>query len=371
MPSSLNVAIVSTQRAWHGGEEQARLLAVGLRQRGCRCAIFAPRESAMTEQMIREGLPVVTFVGGGRNPAAIWTIRRALRRLRPDILHLNDSHALSSAGPAAMGLPIKGRLAARRVDFPLRTPRMYNWFCDRVVCVSRTVAEICREGGIAEEKLRVVYDGVDPTRVLSGDRRRGRAALHLADEEILLLTVAKLTDHKGHCFLLEAMPEVLKHLPQAVLALAGDGELRAELEQQCARLGVSSRVRFLGFRNDVPDLMHAADLVVLPSHMEGLCSTLIDAMLAEKTIVATTAGGIPELVGEAGPGGSESVAWLVPPRDPHALAQGILQALAAPEKSAEMRRAALQRAKAHFTAEQMVEATLAVYKELLLTASLR
>jgi len=366
MPSFLSVAIVSTQRDWHGGEEQARLLALGLRQRGCRCTIFARRGGAMAERLLSEGFPVISFAGSGRSPAAMWRIRQALRRLKPEILHYNDSHALSCAGPAAMGLPVAGRVAARRVDFPLRSPRIYHWFCDRLVCVSRAVAEVCRRGGLAEERLRVVYDGVDPTRVLSGNRRRGRLALQLAEEDTLLLTIAKLTDHKGHRFLLDAMPEVLQHWPRVLLALAGDGELRAELEQQCARLGISSRVRFLSFRQDAPDLLHAADLFVLPSHLEGLCSTLIDAMLAERTIVATTAGGIPEVVGGAGPGGPEAVAWLVPPRDPQALAQGILQALAAPEKCAAMRQAALRRAKKHFTAERMVEATLAVYEELLL-----
>ena len=96
---------------------------------------------------------------------------------------------------------------------------------------------------------------------------------------------------------------MIQRVPNAVVALAGDGELRETLEQQAAQLGVQSHVRFLGFRNDVYDLIHAADLFVLPSHKEGLCSTLIDVMLAERTIVATTAGGIPDLVGSDEPGG--------------------------------------------------------------------
>ena len=147
-----------------------------------------------------------------------------------------------------------------------------------------------------------------------------------------------------------------------VVALAGDGELRKALEQQAEQLGVRPNVRFLGFRNDVYDLIHAADVFVLPSHLEGLCSTLIDVMLAGRTIVTTTAGGIPELVGADSPGGSP-MAWMAPPRNPKALADAILRALASPEECAQMRQHARRRVHKRFTADCMVEGTLAVYRE--------
>jgi L-malate glycosyltransferase len=359
---SLTVALVSTQRHWHGGEEQARLLAAGLRQRGSRPVIFARRGGDFHQRMAADGFEAVAVAGGGRSPAALWQIRRALRRLRPDVLHYNDSHAMTGAGLAAAGLPIPVRIAARRVDFPLRSPRPYRWFCDRVVCVSTAVMRVCREGGLPEAMLRVVHDGVDPARAAAGDRRRGRQSLGLADDQPLLLCVAKLTDHKGHRFLLEALPAVVKRLPNAVLALAGDGELQETLRRQADELGVLSHVRFLGFRRDVADLIHAADVFVLPSHLEGLCSTLIDVMLAGRPIVTTKAGGIPDLVGRDESGG-EPVAWLVPPRDGPALAEAILDALASPERCTAMLKRARERALRRFTANCMVEATLAVYRE--------
>ncbi|MBU4270281.1 MAG: glycosyltransferase [Planctomycetes bacterium] len=387
--TAMTVALVSTQRRWHGGEEQARLLAVGLRRRGCRCVVLARRGSLFAERMADEGFEVVTF-SGGRGPAALWRIRRALRRVRPDVLHYNDSHAIGGAGLASLGLQIPARIAARRVDFTIRSPKQYRWFCDCVVCVSGAVADVCREGGIPDRLLRVVHDGVDPARVRSGDRARGRQALSLNDDQTLLLTVATLTDHKGHRFLLEALPEVVRKAPNTILALAGDGDLQAALQRQAERLAIDSHVRFLGFRDDVPDLIHAADLFVLPSHKEGLCSTLIDVMLADCPIVATTAGGIPDLVGARKRGqapfagtalrvlrtkgacplfrpeeSSEPVAWLVPPRDPRALARAILHALDSPDQCAAMRRRALHRAEQRFTADRMVESTLAVYRELI------
>jgi L-malate glycosyltransferase len=357
--SPLTIALVSTQRLWHGGEEQAKLLALGLRRRGHRCVIFARRDGLFLRRMADEGFEIVELTGGGRNPAAIWQIRRALRRLRPDVLHYNDSHAMTGAGLAAMGLPVAARIAARRVDFAIRSPRPYRWFCDRVLCVSSAVEKACAAGGLPRAMLRVVHDGVDPDRVRSGDRARGQRSLGLADEQPLLLTVATLTDHKGHRFWLDALPAVLKTSPNAVIALAGDGELREPLEQQAKRLGVEKSVRFLGFRDDVPDLIQAADVFVLPSHLEGLCSTLIEVMIARRTIVATTAGGIPDLLAADADG--KPLAKLVPPGDPKSLAEAVNFALTHPAECAEMRLRAADRAARRFTADCMVEATLAAY----------
>ena len=371
------IVLVSTQRRWHGGEEQARLLAVGLRDRGWRVVLLARRGGAFAKRMADEGFEVVTFAGGGRGPAAVWRMRRALRRMRPDVLHYNDSHAIDGAGVASLGLRTPLRVAARRVDFPIRSPRKYRWFCDCVLCVSNAVADTCRQGGIPGRMLRVVYDGVDPARVRAGDRARGRRSLGLADNQPLLLTVATLTEPKGHRFLLDALPTVLDESPDAILALAGDGELLATLQQQAERLNVAERVRFLGFRNDVADLIRAANLFVLPSYMEGLCSTLIDVMLAGRPIVAAAAGGIPDLLGsracasngQPGKACAESeddadpAAWLVPPRDPQALARAIILAINSPERSAELQRRALRRAERLFTADRMVENTLAAYRE--------
>lgn len=390
IPSAdLTVALVSTQRRWHGGEEQERLLAEGLRRRGCRCVVIARRGGMFAERMATEGYEVETFPGGGRSPAAIWRIRRILQNIRPDVLHFNDSHSIDAAGIASLGLRVPLRTAARRVDFPIRSPRRYRWFCDCIICVSNAVADTCRRGGIPQPLLRVVHDGVDPARAKSGDRTRGRDSLQLADGQTLLLTVATLAENKGHRFLLEAMPEVLRKTPNTVLALAGDGELLEPLRQQAERLGIGSHVRFLGFRDDVYDLIHAADLFVLPTYKEGLCSTLIDVMLSGRPIVATTTGGIPDLLGRRadcepvqdsvsetdsrqpsppvplpnGEGSDDTVAWLVPPQDSRALAQAVVEALNSPEQAAAYQRRALQRAEQLFIADRMVNATMAIFWE--------
>jgi L-malate glycosyltransferase len=310
------------------------------------------------------GFEVHELAGSGRGLRAIWQMRRVLKSLRPDVIHFHDPHGLSGGGIAAYGLQIPARVMARRVDFPIRSTWRYRKLVDRVIAVSSAVAEICRDSGVPSEKIRVVLDGVDPNRAQGGDRTRGRCSLGIDDQTVLLLSVATLTDHKGHTFLLQALPTVLEHLPKkkVLLALAGDGELREALEVEAKQLGIDHAVRFLGFRNDVPDLLKAADVFVLPSHMEGLCSTLIDVMIARTPIVSTTAGGIPDLL-DAKPG-DPAVALLVAPREPMLLAASILSAIKQPALTQPLVDRAEQRALARFTDEQMVDGTLRVYREL-------
>jgi glycosyltransferase involved in cell wall biosynthesis len=362
--SPLTIAHVSTQRGWHGGEEQARLLCEGLRKRGHKNLIFARHDGRFAERMRADGFDVLPLPGSGRGPAAIWRMRRAWKRLQPDVVHFHDPHALSGGGIAAWALGIPARIVARRVDFPIRSTWRYRHLVDRVIAVSSAVADIGRRSGVPSDKIRVVLDGVDPRRAQSGNRTRGRQSLGIADDTLLLLTVATLTDHKGHTYLLQAMPQVRAKLGSrsVVLALAGDGELREKLEADVAAAGLENAVRFLGFRSDIPDLLKAADLFVLPSHLEGLCSTLIDVMIARTPIVSTTAGGIPDLLGPLD--GEPEVAQLVLPKDPAALSAAILTAitdLPALQPTIDLAEA---RALSRFTDEQMVEGTLDVYREL-------
>lgn len=363
----LTVALVCTQRLWHGGEEQGALLARGLRQRGHRVAIFARTGGQFGRRMAAEGFEVFRFCGNGRNPVAFWQIRTALRRLRPDVLHYNDPHAVTAAGLASVGLGIGARVAVRHLCFPIRWTFRYRTFCDRLLCVSHAAARACRESGIPPQMIRVVHGGIDAGPWQRGDRDRGRAALGLPgihDGRPVLLTVAQLVPCKGHAYLLDATKCVVQQRPDVQLVLAGDGPLRTSLEAQAREMGVDSHVRFLGHRDDVPDLLAAADLFVLPSLSEALPVTLMEAMLAGCPIVTTTAGGISDLVG--GPNTeAEPVAWTVPPGDSQALAAAILEAMDLDAVRADRTERARQRILGQFTADRMVDATLGVYGDVL------
>lgn len=359
----LHVTIASTQELWHGGEKQAALLAEGLRRRGHTVSVLARRDGLFARGMRDRDFEVVALAGRGRSLPTLMHARQNFKRLQPDVIFANDGHALTSVAFSSLGLPIPLRVAARRVDFPIRSRAKFSRFANGVICVSNAVAEVCRQSGLEDSLLHVVHDGVPASFAASGQRARGRAALQLDESTPLLLVVSKLTDHKGHRYLLDAMPKLLDVHPNATLALAGDGELRDSLEQQVHGLGLARCVRFLGYRHDIPDLLAAADVVVQPSHLEGLCSSLIDAMLASRPIVATRAGGIPDLLDV--PSTEEPVGWLVPPKSPDSLATAIAEVLTNKSAAESRSQAARKRALAHFTDDTMVERTLDVFAKIL------
>jgi glycosyltransferase involved in cell wall biosynthesis len=366
--ASFTIALVSTERRWQGGEEQARQLARGLRQEGHRCLFAALRDGVLAARMSEEGFEVLSLCGRSAWPHRCWALRRQLKHQQVDIVHFNDSRAITIGGLSAWRIPHTVTVASRRASFPIRSASRYNWLCDRVFCVSTHVAELCSQAGIPDSRLKVVHDGVDPQRMEGGDRARGRRGLAIGDEVPLLLAVGSLAPCKGHRYLIEAMPNVLREFPNLQLAIAGDGVLNDELHRLIGELRLEDHVQLLGFRDDVPDLVQACDLFVFPSIEEGLGSTLIDVMLAERPIVATTAGGIPDVVGPID-SSDPAVAWLAEPGNSGSLSQSICRGLLSNPHTEDFIARGRQRALRQFTVDHMVRQTLNGYRDALAESS--
>jgi len=358
----VKILYISTQRGWHGGEEQLRLLAEGVRQAGHSCRLVVRRGGQFAQRMQAAGHDVVELPGTLRGPLALWRLRRELRSYRPDIAHANDPHSVTAIRWASWEIPNLGHVASRRVLFPMRYPRKYLAWCDRVVCVSHAIAEVCRQHGLPEDMLRVVHSGIEPARCAVGDAARGRASLGLGADTPLVLSVAQLAEYKGHRYLIAALPAVLERYPNMVLAFAGDGQLHQELVAMADDLGVANSVRFLGYRNDIPDLIRACDVFALVSPAEGLGTSVLDAMFAEKPVIGANAGGIPEML--ASQPDEPDVGWLVPPCDSDALAAALIEALGSEEMRLRYGVAGRHRAERGFTAHDMVQGMLDVYAEL-------
>jgi len=252
-------------------------------------------------------------------------------------------------------------IVSRRVDFPigkgLFSGLKYRYGVDRYIAISRAVKDVMTRGGVAAERIAVVHSGIDPARfdgIVPADHRE---EFGIARDELVVGNVAALVDHKGQRYLIDAVPYVLAELPRTRFVIVGEGELRDELVAQAKPYG--DRVIFTGFRTDVGSLMLFFDLFVMSSHMEGLCTSLLDAMSLGCPVVATRAGGIPEIV-ESGVDGV-----LVEPRNPKALADAIVALLRQPEERARLARAGKDKVAREFTADAMVEGTVKVYLEVL------
>ena len=182
-----------------------------------------------------------------------------------------------------------------------------------------------------------------------------RTELGIRDEERIVAAVGSLYDVKGHKYLLEAVPSILRAHPSTVFLIAGRGEREAALRRQAQRLGIDARVQFLGFRPDVPALLAMCDVFVQPSLSEGLSIAILEAMGAARPVVTTRVGGNPELVvdGETG--------ILVEPADARGLTSAVTRILSDPAEARRLGENGLSRVLSRFTASVMVRAYEAIY----------
>jgi glycosyltransferase involved in cell wall biosynthesis len=351
---------VDSARGWRGGQNQALLTAAGMAARGHDVVLACRAGGALAERARAEGVAVREMgFGGDLSPAAVLSLAAALRKMRPDVVQLHDPHAVSTgllarrlAGPVAL-------VGTRRVDFGLRGPLSRRKYaaCHRVIAVSEAIAAVLRRDGLVPDRLRVVHEGV-PDRPARPGGREALRELGVPEDAAVVGNVAALTGHKDQATLLAAAAKVAVRVPEARFVIVGEGELRSRLEALSRDLGLEGRCIFAGFRADLDRLIPAFTVFCLSSHMEGLGTSLLDAMAFGVPVVATAAGGIPEAVIDGITG------RLVPPRDPDALAAGLVEALEDPARRAAWGRAGRQRFQQRFTADRMVEATLAVYAEL-------
>ncbi|HKO27572.1 MAG TPA: glycosyltransferase family 4 protein, partial [Solirubrobacteraceae bacterium] len=224
------------------------------------------------------------------------------------------------------------------------------------VAVSQAIAcRLVAELGWPPGRVKVVANGVDSRRYAEGADPDLRRSLTGGCGRRLVVTVARLAEQKGLRHLVEAM----RLLPDVTLAMVGDGPDRHALETLASGLGVADRIRFLGNRDDVPRLLSAADVFVLPSLWEGLPLALIEAMAARAPIVATSIPGVDEVVAD------RETALLVPPGDAAALAHAVRRLLDDPTAAARLGHAASLRQAAEFSLDGMVARVEAVYESVL------
>jgi glycosyltransferase involved in cell wall biosynthesis len=229
---------------------------------------------------------------------------------------------------------------------------------DRFICVSEDAQAGFLRAGVPPLKLSVVRNGI-PHHVPQRHREAVRDALGLGARTRVVLTVGRLTEQKGHRTLCRAIPSIVEAEPDVKFLWAGDGPLEGELRALLRRLGVERYVTFLGQRGDVPDLLAAADLFVLPSLFEGLPLAVLEAMAVGLPVVATWIGGTGEAI-EHGVTGH-----LVTPGDASGLAGAIADLLRHPARARAWGRAGRTRFEHEFHASRMARETSSIYNQLL------
>ena len=342
-----------------GGAERALVaLATGLDRRRWRPSVVAlGGEGALAGPLRRAGIAVECLDVDRRRPdSAVRALAGALRRSEPRLVQSFLFHANLAARLAS---PLAGRpwligglrVAERRRRWHLGLDRLTSRLATGSVCVSEGVRRFSVEvGRLDPDRLVVIPNGVDPAPF---DRAEAvdRASIGVPPGAFLALYVGRLDPQKGLKVLLDAASRVIPSRPDWHLALAGDGPERSLLESRIDSDRIlKGRIHRLGRRDDVPRLLMAADLLVLPSLWEGMPNVVLEAMAARLAVVGTSVEGTEDLVipGQTG--------WLAPPGDANALAVALLEAAADPARLRAYGEAARNRVEATYTPGRVVEA---------------
>jgi glycosyltransferase involved in cell wall biosynthesis len=372
-----------------GAQEVVRTLAEQLATAGCPVVVCTLRDGPLRRDIEALGIPVEVLPDRRSSVVALpafaremLQLRRALvkrvERYRVDVI---QTHLLRSLDFLALSLKagrdVRVYWTFHNANFDLRRDhlRRHGWllepkrrvhhllyrlgarWADGLIAVAPEVkSSILATMPLPAEKIVVINNGVDVGRYrLTVDRAAVRRGLGLSEDERAIVVVATLKEQKGHRYLIEAAAGLTGQFPTARFLFVGDGELRQELERQIAAHGLAQRVHLLGTRQDVPELLAAADLFVLPSLWEGLSMALVEAMASGLPIVATEVSGTRQVLtdGETG--------LLVPPGDYEALARAIAAMLSDPARAAAMGAAARRHIETNFGARQQAAEHLALF----------
>ncbi len=297
-----------------------------------------------------------------------WAIqfKRLLRQEQVDLIHAHefDANVQGAFVAALSGVPLVATVHGKNYYWErLRRRLAYRWVSRRatMVAVSEDLKQfIVEKVGISSSRVKVLYNGVDVLPQCDrAEVEKFRKDLGLPVSHKIVGVVGNLYPVKGHQYLIDAIPSILKKCPETSFVFAGRGQLEEELRAQVCRLGVKERVIFLGLRQDIPRILGVIDVFVLPSLSEGLSMAILEAMIVGKPVVATQVGGNPELVlnGETG--------FLVPPKDSQALTSSVVTLLTNRQQAAEFSERGKYRAEGQFSLRTMVRAYESLYDECL------
>lgn len=367
----IRIVQVTGSAGWAGGERFLQDLLACVDPDKIQFEVICPGFGPLVTELEEKGIPhSVVELSPLVNPAAIWRMGKLVTASQPDLV---QSHGARSNFYARLACRQAGVTHLSTIhnslnDYPVPTwkkwlymalDRLTARWSEKIVCVSKSLVEDLIGQGHRPGKVGVIHNGVD---LVTFDPEKANPAglrRQFGEGDILLGVVGRLTQQKGHRYLFEALPEIVYRFPKAKLVVVGDGPLKEELQQKVRELGLRQSVLFAGVRADIPDVLAAMDVIVLPSLSEGLPYVLLEALAMERPVVTTTVNGVTEVVLEDREG-----AKLVPPRDPEALAVAVNWVLKDPKRARLMASAGRRRVSEHFSLQAMAKRWSQLYREL-------
>lgn len=353
---------IDSEKSWRGGQQQVLYLVEGLKSYDN--IVACPPQSPLEERAKASGLRVLPVrMRGEWDFLAISQLRKIIRRNRIRIVHLHSPHAHALG---LLGAKLAGScrvVISRRVDFHIGNnilSRMKYLRADKIIAISQRVKQVLMADGVPGDKIAVVYSGVDIGKFQNVEGDYLFSELGIDRDKPIIGNIAALAWHKDHKTLIEAARIVVDRFPGVIFLIVGDGPLYREIEVLIRSLHLEEQVKLLGFRRDVPEILSILSLFVLSSSWEGLGTSLLDAFASRIPVVATNVGGIPEVV-ENGRNGI-----LVPPGNPHALAEAIMRLLQDRVLAGRLGKEGFRLVRGKFNVQKMVGQTRKIYEELLM-----
>src|SRR2546425_10806161 len=332
----MRVCHIMSADLWAGAEVQVATTVSYLAERSDVDVIAVLLNEGRLAQHLRQ-LGIEVAVVDEHRYTSFGILRFLIRFLRDRDVDVVHTHRYKDTVLGAMAAKLAGVPHVIRTIHGLREP-MRGWdrakflayealdkaalwcFADRVIAVSRTMAEILRQSGYRRSSVTHIHNGLDLQQIVAARSRQDvRRELGVGADAFLIGTVGRLSAVKAHADLLRAAALILQFNPEATFLIVGDGPLRDALTALAAELGVDHACVFAGPRADVYDLVGAMDVFVLPSLDEGIPMALLEAMALGRPVVATRVGGVPEVVRHRETG------LLVAPRNERALAAACLE----------------------------------------------
>lgn len=329
--------------------------------------VVLPAGSILTD-IIRDAGYGVIPVEGMRDRSfdrgTILQLYRIFKSEKPRIVH---THASLSARIAAKTAGVKAVVHTKHcIDAPKRGAAklagalINSRLSDRIIAVSEAVKQNVVASGIPENKVEVIYGGIEEIREISAqEREKLRERLGIGSEDVVVGMVARLAEVKGHVYFIEAADIISKTVDNVKFLIAGTGPKEKELKELASKLGLEQRIVFIGYVPEIDTIYNIIDINVISSVSEALCLSLIEGMCLGKPCVGTDTGGIPEVIKDGYNG------FLVPVRDSKELAEAVLKLIKDPELRKSMGEKGREIMLRNFRADAMARKIESVYEALI------
>lgn len=330
-----------------------------------------PRSTTFIDDLQRAGAIIDITPEDMDGLSSLKHIKDLIKKNRIDVIHSHFSPLCHYVNFTGWLLGVKGRFWTKHSMSEIDT---YTFFKRRFVVVKQKISSLLASNiimvsdaikedyvglGVKPEKILTIPLGIDIERYSKNEEARGRlrGEFGIDDKTVLIGTVSRAEPVKGLRYLVEAMPQVIRRVPGVMVLVVGGGSQLDDLKKTAIELGIHDHVIFEGIREDIPEILSAIDIFVLPSISEGMPLALLEAMASGKPVIGSKVGGIPELIEDGLTG------YLVPPGDPNRLAGSIVKLSVDHELMRSMGREARRKVEEKYNVKVQVERLVNLYEK--------